>query len=97
LVSVLGFAMVGGNVLLGAVARAIENLGIGLHAFAGWGMLVFIAVQAAIMTGMPLPGPLAWTLYGVFGSAHILLYALLPERFAPELLGRVNTTANLVM
>src|SRR5690606_7074511 len=28
LVSVLGFAMVGGNVLLGAVARAIENLGI---------------------------------------------------------------------
>lgn len=97
LVSVLGFAMVGGNVLLGALARSIEGLGIGLHAFAGLGMVAFISVQLAIMMGLPLPGALAWALYGIFGSAPILLYALLPGRFAPELLGRVNTTANLVM
>ena len=97
LVSVLGFAMVGGNVLLGAVARSVERLGLSLYAFAGVGMLGFMGVQIVILSGLPVPDTLAWACYGVFGSAPILLYALLPERFAPELLGRVNTTANLIM
>jgi len=97
LVSVLGFAMVAGNICLGSLVRRVERWGMSLYVFGGLNMVVFMGVQIVIMAGTPLPLALLWTAYGVFGSSNILVYALLAERFPGPMLGRVNTTTNLLI
>src|SRR5690606_6021334 len=49
LVSVLGLAMVAGNIVIGAVARYVERLGLGLYAFGGVCMLLYLVVQALML------------------------------------------------
>jgi len=97
LVSLLGFAMMGGNVGLGAMARRMERMGLGLYGFGGACMVLFLLTQALIMMRAPIPPALLWICYGAFGSANILVYALLAGEFPPELLGRVASTTNLLM
>ncbi|GAB1578011.1 MFS transporter [Bordetella petrii] len=97
LVSLLGFAMMAGNVGLGAMARRMERLGLGLYGFGGLCMLLFLATQALIMARAPIAPEVLWACYGAFGSANILVYALLAGEFPPELLGRVASTTNLLM
>jgi len=96
-ISLLGFAMMAGNVGLGALARRMERMGLGLFGFSGLCQLGFIAVQVLIVARAPLPLPLLWAAYGVFGSACILVFALLAAEFPPELLGRIASTTNLLM
>src|SRR5690606_28505375 len=45
LVSMLGLTMVAGTVITGMVARRIERYGLGLRAFCGLGMTLFVLVQ----------------------------------------------------
>jgi predicted MFS family arabinose efflux permease len=97
LVSVLGFAMMAGCVGFGAAARGLEQRGVSLYAFCGIGGALFVLTQILIMLGAPLPSGLLWAAYGIFGGAGILSYALLPRYFAAHLIGRANTTMNLVL
>lgn len=96
-VSVIGFAMMAGCVGAGWAARHLERLGISLRAFAGFGMMGFIGVQVLLMAGAPLPLPLLWAAYGVFGSSGILTYALLARRFPDALIGRATTALTLTV
>jgi len=96
-VSLLGFAMMAGNVGLGALARRAGRMGLGLFGFSGLCQLLFIVVQVLIAADAPLPVPLLWVGYGVFGSACILVFALLAAEFPPQLLGRIAATTNLLM
>lgn len=97
LVSLLGFAMMAGNVGLGAMARRVERMGLGLYGFGGMCLVLFLVVQALIMLRAPIPLEILWACYGAFGSGSILVYALLAGEFPPELLGRVTSTTNLLM
>ncbi|MBU4611390.1 MFS transporter [Achromobacter sp. GG226] len=99
LVSVLGLSMVGGNIVLGLMARKVERLGLGLRGFAGLGMSLFLVVQLLMILpwSLPVPDALLWVAYGVFGSATILSYAVMAERYPVEMLGRVSTTMTLSM
>src|SRR3546814_13534095 len=60
-------------------------------------MVLFLGTQALIMARVPIAPEVLWACYGAFGSANILVYALLAGEFAPELLGRVASTTNLLM
>ena len=97
LVSLLGFSMMAGNVGLGIMARRMERWGLGLYGFGGVCLLLYLLTQALIVLRAPIPLEILWVCYGVFGSANILVYALLAGEFPPELLGRVASTTNLVM
>ncbi len=97
LVSVLGFAMMAGCVGFGAAARSLERHGVSLFAFCGIGGALFVVTQLLIMLGAPLPSGLLWAAYGIFGGTGILSYALLPRYFPAHLIGRANTTMNLVI
>ncbi|CAM4218960.1 MFS transporter [Bordetella muralis] len=97
LVSLMGFAMMAGNVGLGVMARRMERLGLGLYGFGGVCMVLFMLTQALIMLRAPVPLEMLWAGYGAFGSANILVYAFLAGEFPPELLGRVASTTNLLM
>jgi MFS family permease len=97
LVSVVALAMMAGCVGFGAIARRLERYGVSLSMFSGIGMLLFIAVQGALMARLPVPAAWLWAAYGVFGGSGILSYAVLAEHFPGHLIGRVNTTLTLVM
>lgn len=98
LVSVIGFAMMAGCVGAGWAARHLERRGVSLYAFAGFGMIGFIAVQLLLMARLPfLPLGVLWAAYGVFGSSGILTYALLARRFPDALIGRATTAMTLTV
>jgi predicted MFS family arabinose efflux permease len=97
LVSVIGFAMMGGCVCAGWAARHLERAGMSLYTFAGIGMSVFIAIQLLIMAGTPLPPAMLWAAYGVFGSSGILGYAVLARSFPDSLIGRATTALTLTV
>jgi len=97
LVSVIGFAMMVGCVGAGWAARHLERMGVSLKAFAGTGMMAFIAVQGLIMAQVPLPPVLLWAAYGVFGSSGILTYAVLARSFPDALIGRATTAMTLTV
>lgn len=97
LVSILGFSMMAGNIGLGAMARRMERMGLGLYGFGGLCLMLYVLTQALIIMRAPIPLEILWVCYGVFGSANILVYALLAGEFPPELLGRVASTTNLLM
>ncbi|AIT27997.1 putative membrane transport domain protein [Bordetella holmesii 44057] len=60
LVSLLGFAMMGGNVGLGAMARRVERMGLGLYGFSGVCLALFILIQLLIVLRAPVPLALLW-------------------------------------
>ncbi|OZI46312.1 MFS transporter [Bordetella genomosp. 5] len=97
LVSLLGLAMMAGNIGLGVAARRVERMGLGLYGFGGLCMVLFLVIQLLIVLRVPLPLAALWAGYGIFGSANILVYALLAGEFPRELLGRVASTTNLLM
>ncbi|MDQ0391519.1 MFS transporter [Labrys monachus] len=96
-VSIIGFAMMAGCVGFGALARALERVGLSVNAFCGIGMALFVVDQLLIMLGAPLPMPVLWIAYGIFGGTGILSYAVLAEHFPAHMIGRANTTLTLVL
>jgi MFS family permease len=97
LVSLLGISMMVGNVGLGAMAKRMERMGLGLYAFGGTCMVLFLLTQALIMMQLPMPLEILWAAYGVFGSASILVFAFLAGEYSSELLGRVASTTNMLI
>lgn len=96
-VSVIGMAMMAGCVGAGWAARHLERAGISLYAFAGFGMIGFIAIQVLLMLRVPVPLAVLWAAYGVFGSSGILTYAVLARRFADAMIGRATTALTLTV
>lgn len=96
LVSMLGLTMVAGTVITGLVARRIERYGLGLRAFCGLGMTLFVLVQLLILFRVPLSPALIWGAYGFVAASCILAYALLAEVFPRKVVGRVTTAFNMI-
>ncbi len=96
-ITLIGVAMMAGSVLVGLAARWLSARGLGVVAFSGLCMTVFTLDQIVLIAGLPVPGWLVWTVFGLFGPAGILTYAILTEAFPSEMAGRVNTTLTLLL
>ena len=93
LLAAVAVAMIAGFVALGTLA---QRSGRPLRV-AEVGVVTFIGVQCVLLLGWAeLAWPL-WLLFGFFGTVGILPYAVLSQRFPPELAGRVNTGLNLLV
>ncbi len=97
LITLIGVAMMAGSVLVGVAARWLSARGLGVVAFSGLCMAVFALDQIVLIAGLPVPGWLVWTIFGLFGPAGVLTYAILTEAFPSEMAGRVNTTLTLLL
>ena len=86
-----------GSVLVGVAARWLSARGVSVVAFSGLCMAVFALDQIVLIAGLPVPGWLVWTIFGLFGPAGVLTYAILTEAFPSEMAGRVNTTLTLLL
>ena len=90
-------SMVAGFILMGVIADRLRHMGIKPVTIAITGMSIYMAVQAAIafrLTDAVLP---LWMAFGFFGTAGILPYAALTQKFPAHLAGRVNTGLNLLV
>ncbi|BAN28250.1 MFS transporter [Caballeronia insecticola] len=97
LVSVLGAGFIVGNIGFGALAESLKRRGISVRWFSGVTMLLFIIVQILLTLRVALPETFIWAAYGALGGTGVLTYSVLADMFPSHLIGRVNTTFNLVL
>lgn len=94
---VIAIAMTAGFIFAGGVAERLGRLGIKPVAVAMVTMNTSIALQAALVFGLPVPPLLIWSAFALFGTSGILVYAGLSQTFPKHLAGRVNTSINLLV
>lgn len=90
-------AMVLGYFGFGLVAAALGRRGIPSRRVAAAGMTAFLGVQLLLIIQPAGWGVTLWLMFGVFGTACILPYAVLSQQFPREWAGRVNTGLNLLV
>ncbi|MGK2944634.1 MAG: MFS transporter [Desulfuromonadales bacterium] len=93
----VSLAMIAGYFAFGALAERLARRNIQPMTVAVTGMLIFIFVQCMLVlqwTALTLP---LWVLFGFFGTACILPYAVLSQSFPRNLSGRANTGLNLLV
>ncbi len=90
-------AMVAGFIGLGALAERLSKIGIRPIMVGVVGMGVFLVIQLLIILELTSFTTPLWMLFGLFGSAGILCYAELSQRFPARLTGRANTGLNLLV
>jgi predicted MFS family arabinose efflux permease len=95
-VVVSALSMVAGGFALGWIARQLDRRGISTYLTAAATLAVFLAVQVEIIAGAPLPSGIQWMLYGFFGSATMLVYAVLQGLFPVEMTGRLGAASTLM-
>jgi MFS family permease len=93
----VSLAMIAGYFAFGALAERLARRGIRPMTVAAAGMTVFMTVQLLLVlqwTALTVP---LWLLFGFFGTACILPYAVLSQSFPKHLAGRANTGLNLLV
>jgi predicted MFS family arabinose efflux permease len=93
----VSLAMIAGYFLFGALAERLTRCNIQPMTVAAVGMLIFISIQGLLtlqFTTLTLP---LWLLFGFFGTASILPYAVLSQSFSRHLSGRANTGLNVLV
>lgn len=95
--SAMAGAMAAGFLSMGAIAARLGQWGVRPVVVSAAGMTVFAAACVAMAAGWT-GAPLALSLvFGFFGTAGTVNYAVLTQMFPPALAGRVNTSLNLVV
>ncbi|MBC7953088.1 MAG: MFS transporter, partial [Rhodospirillaceae bacterium] len=95
--TIIAASMTAGFLLMGVIAERLARLHIPVAVVGGVGMLVFWLAQTAMAlgwTGAPL---VLCALFGFFGAASSLMYAVVTQLFPAHLAGRSTTSINLTM
>lgn len=94
---VIALSMLAGFLSLGALAARLAHRGVSPIRIAVAGMTISILAQAALGLNLVETHLPVWAAFGFFGTAGILPYAALSQRFPAHLAGRVNTALNLLV
>ncbi|TVR96081.1 MAG: MFS transporter [Rhodospirillales bacterium] len=90
-------AMVTGFLGLGWLASRMAALGLSSFSVAVGGIALFMVAQTVLVGQWVGVSGIAWIAFGFFGTAGILPYAALSQRFPAHLAGRLNTSLNLLV
>ena len=93
----LALAMILGFVALGTIAERLSRRGVTTMSVAAVGMGLWMVVLLLIIFELRPWCRLLWMLFGFFGTAGILPYAVLSQSFPSHLSGRANTALNLLV
>jgi predicted MFS family arabinose efflux permease len=93
----VALAMVVGFISMGALTERFSRAGFKPMLVAGAGMLGFMVLQVLVILELTACVRPLWVLFGIFGTTGIIPYAILSQRFATHLTGRVNTAVNLMV
>ena len=90
-------AMIAGSFTIGAMAERFTRFGFKPMTFVIGAMAIFIVVQVGLVLQLTEYVLLNWIAFGFFGTASIVVYALLPQRFDASLSGRLLTGMNMMV
>ena len=90
-------AMITGSFTMGAMAERFTRFGFKPMTFVIGAMAIFIVVQVGLVLQLTEYALLNWIAFGFFGTASIVVYALLPQRFDASLSGRLLTGMNMMV
>jgi MFS family permease len=93
---IMGVVILAGYVLIGFFGTQLAQRGIHARHLFGAGFGLAICALAGIFLRLP-GGYFWWSLYGFGAAVNVLGFTVLNEGFALELVGRTNTTLNLMM
>lgn len=93
----VSIAMIAGYFIMGAIAGRLAKRGTRPITVAAVGMSIFLVIQLLLVFRLAEFTLTLWLLFGFFGTACILPYAELSQRFPKNLTGRVNTGLNLLV
>ena len=93
----ISVAMICGYFAFGALAERLSRRGLTPLTTAATGLFLFLAAQSLLLLPFSDLALLRWLLFGFFGTAAILPYAILSQHFPPNLTGRANTALNLLV
>ena len=87
----MGCTLCAGGVMLGGLAHRLARRGIGTEAVFGWAVVALLVVEILILANAPLPAYVLWGALSFFGSLPALGFAIMSERFAKEVMGRISS------
>lgn len=90
-------AMIVGFLITGSIAERLGRRGVKTIDVALFGMACFIASQVVLVVQWQGAVLLTWMAFGFFGTANLLCYAMLTQSFPIDMVGRVNTSLNLMV
>lgn len=90
-------AMMVGFMVIGTLAERLSRRRIAPMAIAATGMGVFLLVQLLLVVQNIHWLTVQWMLFGFSGTAGIISYAALSQKFPAHLAGRINTAINLLV
>jgi predicted MFS family arabinose efflux permease len=93
----MSLAMIAGAFFFGYVGSRFARAGRLPSAPMFLGIALFCCVQLALALGWHQRPLLAWVLFGFFGTAGTLAFAVVPRHFAATLTGRAITALNLLV
>ena len=87
---VMAMALSAGSLILGICANAMRRRGIQTRGVLASAAALFVAVEIAMVTDMPLSSLALWSIIASLGGASVLTYAIIAEYFPPVLIGQAN-------
>ncbi|KWV49271.1 arabinose ABC transporter permease [Bradyrhizobium macuxiense] len=82
--------------LFGMTVHYIKRRGVRVEAILAVVALLFIAAELALILRVPLPSILPWSVVAIVGTATVVSFAVIADRYPPELAGRANGALNVL-
>lgn len=95
--ALIQIAMFVGVLFFGMAADRLRHTRISAHSIVAVAMVAYIGVQFFLAFGVTEAAGLLWVIFGFFGPATFLCFALFPLGFPENQIGRVTTSGNLLV
>ena len=82
--------------VIGIVADRLKQIGIGTELLLGCAATIFIAAEAALITGLHVPSIAPWVIISATGATTVLSYAILANQFPKHIAGKANAALNVL-
>jgi sugar phosphate permease len=87
---VMAVALSAGSLLLGICANVMRHRGMQARDVLASATLLFVTVEIALVTGVPVSSFALWSIIASLGGASVLTYAILADYFPPAVIGQAN-------
>jgi predicted MFS family arabinose efflux permease len=98
--NVLSLVQIGffiGAISSGVIADRLRRTGVGTHTLVVGVIVLFFAVQSLIAAGAASAAVVLWFAWGLLGASQLLSFAVFPQRYPHQIIGRVITVVNLLV
>ncbi len=85
-----------GALLLGTIADRLRKRDINMEVLLGGVATLFVLAELALVSRVPLPSLVPWSIVSIAGAATVLSFAVIAEYFPGEFAARANGALNLL-